>query len=71
MNKKNNNKTKGHDKLLLLTVFFNCTGSGSLGVQGPSTGRSERARAKLMYLHPHPLTGPSLNRWFLFFLADL
>lgn len=30
-----------------------------------------RARAKLMYLHPHPLSGPGLNRWFLFFLADL
>lgn len=30
-----------------------------------------RAMAKLMYLHPYPLSGPGLNRWFLFFLADL
>lgn len=36
-------------------------------VRGQGRGRG----AKLMYLHPHPLSGPGLNRWFLFFLADL
>lgn len=53
-------------------------GWGWVGVQAPPLGSvvlcaraGLRARAKLVYLHPHPLSGPGLNRWFLFFLADL
>lgn len=53
-------------------------GWGRVGEQDPPLGlvvlcerAGLRARAKLMYLHPHPLSGPGLNRWFLFFLADL
>lgn len=53
-------------------------GWGWVGAQDPPLGSvvlcaraGPRARAKLMYLHPHPLSGPGLNRWFLFFLADL
>lgn len=47
-------------------------------VHGPSVGSvvqralaELRARPKLVYLHPRALSGPGLNRWFLFFLADL
>lgn len=51
---------------------------GWVGVEDPLVGSvvlcaraGLRTRAKLVYLHTHPHSGPGLNRWFLFFLADL
>lgn len=46
-------------------------GECSLGAVVLCARAGPRARAKLMYLHTYPLSGPGLNRWFLFFMADL
>lgn len=68
-------------EIMPCSLWFRNSSGILLGEIGPFTGpssvsvcvcvRSMRVKAKLLYLYTHPCSSPGLNRWFLFFLADL